>query len=101
MNPLAIHKKFVLVLSFWEVQDSDKIVVAVQREQTCKSITPLMLWMLLSHEVQENSFFFIHCQAPLSQHLHAGLGSLILSDLRDRYNRRQQSVCKHGSDPWE
>lgn len=101
MNPLAIHKKFVLVLSFWEVQDSDKIVVAVQREQTCKSITLLMLWMLLSHEVQENSVFFMHCHAPLSQHLHAGLGLLILSDLRDRYNRRQRSVCKHGSDPWE
>lgn len=57
MNPLAIHKKFVLVLSFWEVQDSNKIVVAVQREQTCNSITLLMLWMLLFHRVQENSIF--------------------------------------------
>lgn len=57
MDPLAIHKKFVLVLSFWEVQDSDKVVVAVQREQTCNSITLLMLWMLLFHGVPENSTF--------------------------------------------
>lgn len=55
MDPLAIHKKFVLVLSFWEVQDSDKVVVAVQREQMCTSITTLMLWTLLFHGVPENS----------------------------------------------
>lgn len=42
MDPLAIHKKFVLVLSFWEVQDSNEVVVAVQREQMCYSITLLM-----------------------------------------------------------
>jgi len=38
MDPLAIHKKFVLVLSFWEVQDSDKVIVAVQREQRYNTI---------------------------------------------------------------
>lgn len=57
MDPLAIHKKFVLVLSFREVQDSNKVIVAVQREQTCNSITPLMLWMLLFHGMPENSTF--------------------------------------------
>lgn len=53
MDPLAIHKKFVLVLSFWEVQDSDKVIVAVQREQRyntiyCSDALPL-------HGVPENS----------------------------------------------
>lgn len=43
MDPLAIHKKFVLVLSFWKVQDSNKVIVAVQRKQMCNSITLLML----------------------------------------------------------
>lgn len=57
MDPLAIHKKFVLVLSFWEIQDSNKVVVAVQREQTCNSITLLMLWMVLFHGGPENSTF--------------------------------------------
>lgn len=43
MHPLAVHKEFVLVLSFREVQDSDEVVVAVQREETCCTITPVML----------------------------------------------------------
>lgn len=64
MDPLAIHKKLVLVLSFWEVQDSDKVVVAVQREQTCNSITLVMLWTLLFHGVPENGTFS-HTAQPL------------------------------------
>ena len=64
MDPLAIHKELVLVLSFGEVQDSDKVVVAVQREQTCNSITPLMLWVLLFPWVLENSPFS-HIAHPL------------------------------------
>lgn len=55
MDPLAVHKEFVLVLSFREVQDSDKVVVAVQREETCHTITPVMLWMLPFRGVPEKS----------------------------------------------
>lgn len=57
MDPLAIHKEFVLVLSFWEVQDSDKVIVAVGREQTCSSITLLLLRTLLCLGDPENSAF--------------------------------------------
>lgn len=46
MHPLAVHKEFVLVLSFREVQDSDEVVVAVQREETWHTTTPVMLWTL-------------------------------------------------------
>lgn len=55
MHPLAVHKEFVLVLSFREVQDSDEVVVAVQREETCCTITLVMLWMLPFRGVPEKS----------------------------------------------
>lgn len=77
MDPLAIHKKFVLVLSFWKVQDSNKVIVAVQREDVQQHHPVDALNAALPWGPRNQ-----HCSAPLPQHLHAGLGLLIISDPR-------------------
>lgn len=47
MNPLAIHKKLVLVLALGQVQNSNKVIVAERRERTGPRVITEMAQRLL------------------------------------------------------
>lgn len=63
MDPLSVHKELVLVLSFWQVQDRYKVIMALERvKQTRISL-------------QNTGFFQLVKSNPLACLVTAGMAS--------------------------